>query len=121
MYDQEVITSGQRFNINLPISGILTRAVLLGGYIDFPIFKFFIELRWYKSGNRGAGGGGPSGIRLSEMRFVKGARISSATFSSLEVNKVAITRIENEGGGSSLDGDHRGLEVHGHWFPWGRR
>ena len=118
-YDQEVITSGQRFNINLPISGILTKAVLTEGrYVDFPIFKFFIELRWYKSGNvAGAGGGGPSGIRLSEMRFVKGAKISSATFSSLEVNKVAISRIENEGGGSSLNGDHHALEVHGHWFP----
>ena len=51
-YDQEVITSGQRFNVNLPISGILTKAVLTRGrYVDFPIFKFFIELRWYKSGN----------------------------------------------------------------------
>ena len=118
-YDQEVVSGGLFFNVNLPLGGILKRAVLVDGYyVDKPIFNFFVELRWYKSSNiAGAGGGGPSGIRLTEMRFVKGARISSATMNSLEVSDVGITPLQNTSQGYQVNGKHRGLEVHGHWWP----
>ena len=51
------------------------------------------------------------------MRFVKGARITSATMNSLEVSDVAITPLQNTSQGNQVDGKHRGLEVHGHWWP----
>ena len=36
---------------------------------------------------------------------------------SLEVSDVVITPLQNTSQGSQQSGRHRGLEVHGHWFP----
>ena len=124
-YDKQVASAKIPIEVNIQISAVMwevntsSKSIPGQGTVSSSTLDavgyngFYIQVIYYqKSQNTAFGGSGrPTGIRLSEMRLVKGATLNGLSTPSMAIGQVSMTN------GYSYDNNRFQLEVGGDLIP----